>query len=405
MPHDGDRHGVGDALTAERPTAGPLTADAVAADAVAPADAAAADPLTRADGNDAPVDALLLVSFGGPEGPDDVVPFLENVTRGRGIPRERLVEVGQHYALFGGVSPINANNRALRAAIESELAAHGPKLPVYWGNRNWGPYLKDVLQQMADDGIRHALAFLTSCYSSYSGCRQYREDIARAQAAVGARAPRVDRMRHYYNHPGFLEPMIQRTAAALAKLGEEARGRAHLAFTAHSIPQTMNDGSGPGGGAYASQLAEASRIVAEGASVPAERWQLVFQSRSGPPAIPWLEPDIGDHLEALHGRGVREVVMVPIGFTSDHIEVLYDLDVQARERAATLAGMRVERAATVGTDPRFVTMVRELILERTTPSAPRVALGLQGPSHDVCPGTCCPPPVRPVGRPGPPTAA
>jgi len=360
-----------------------------------------ADPLTFGGGGDAPVDALLVVSFGGPEGPDDVVPFLENVTRGRGIPRERLVEVGKHYDLFHGVSPINAHNRALVAAVERELAAHGPKLPVYWGNRNWGPYLTDTLAQMADDGIKHALAFLTSCYSSYSGCRQYREDIQRAQAPLGERAPRVDRMRHYFNHPGFLQPMIERTAASLGKFEEAARGRAHLAFTAHSIPTTMNDGSGPAGGGYANQLAEAGRIVAEAVGVPRERWQLVYQSRSGPPAIPWLEPDIGDHIEALHGQGVREVVMVPIGFTSDHIEVLFDLDVQAQERARGLPGLRLERAATVGTDPRFVTMIRELVEERRSGSSVKPALGVLGPSHDVCPGTCCPPPAR---RPAPPPA-
>ncbi len=359
-----------------------------------------ADPLTLGRGGDDPVDAILVVGFGGPEGPDDVVPFLENVTRGRGIPRERLVEVGKHYALFGGVSPINAHNRALVAALETELATHGPKLPVYFGNRNWDPYLTDALQRMANDGIRHALAFLTSCYSSYSGCRQYREDIARAQAAVGPAAPRVDRMRHYYNHPGFLSPMIERTRATLARFEDEGRAKARLAFTAHSIPSTMNAGSGPTGGAYESQLREAARLVAEGVGVPPERWSLVFQSRSGPPAIPWLEPDIGDHLEALHGEGVREVVMVPIGFISDHIEVLFDLDVQAQERAAGLPDLRVLRAPTVGIDPRFVAMMRELVVERMTLATVRPSLGTQGPSHDVCPGTCCPPPAR---RPAPPT--
>ena len=347
-----------------------------------------------------PVDALLVVGFGGPEGPDDVVPFLENVTRGRGIPRERLAEVGKHYDLFHGVSPINAQNRALVAAVQQELDAHGPKLPVYWGNRNWKPYLADTMQKMADDGIQHALAFLTSCYSSYSGCRQYREDIARAQAAVGENAPRVDRLRQYFNHPGFLEPMIQRTAAALARFDEAARARVHLAFTAHSIPNTMNDGSGPEGGGYSRQLAEASRLVAEAVGIPAERFRLVFQSRSGPPAIPWLEPDIGDHLEALHGQGVRDVVMVPIGFISDHIEVLFDLDVQAMDRAAGLSGLHVERAATVGTDPRFVTMIRELVDERRLGSVNRLSLGVLGASHDVCPETCCPAPPR---RPAPPS--
>ncbi|MDQ6648590.1 MAG: ferrochelatase [Actinomycetota bacterium] len=339
--------------------------------------------MTAPDGSDAPYDALLLVSFGGPEGPADVLPFLQNVTRGRGIPPERLAEVGQHYDRFGGVSPINAQNRALIAAIEKELADAGVDLPVYWGNRNWAPYLPDALQQMTDDGRRRALAFFTTAYSSYSGCRQYREDIERARAEVGAAAPAVEKVRHYFNHPGFVEPMVRNTLAALDELPPEGRDRAHLAFVAHSIPMAAASSS-----MYQSQLVETAGLVAE--RLPGVHpWQLVFSSRSGPPSQPWLEPDVVDHLDVLHTHGVRDVVLVPIGFVSDHIEVLFDLDTEARERADEL-GLRLARAATVGTDPQFVAMVGELVVERMGGAADRPFLGFRGPSHDVCPLTCCP---------------
>jgi len=345
------------------------------------------DDLTAPDPSTAPYDALLLVSFGGPEGPDDVLPFLQNVTRGRGIPADRLAEVGKHYDRYGGVSPINAQNRALIAAVEKELTEAGVDLPVYWGNRNWAPYLPDALEQMAADGRRRALAFFTSAYSSYSGCRQYREDIARARAQVGERAPVVEKVRHYFNHPGFVEPMVRNTAAALDSLPAAGRGGAHLAFVAHSIPMAAASTS-----MYQSQLVETAGLVAE--RLPGVYpWQLVFSSRSGPPSQPWLEPDIVDHLEALHARGVTDVVLVPIGFVSDHVEVLFDLDTEARERAAEL-GLRLVRAATVGTDPQFVAMVRELVVERISGSWERPFLGFRGPSHDVCPLTCCPPPRR-----------
>jgi len=348
-----------------------------------------------------PYDALLLVSFGGPEGPDDVIPFLQNVTRGRGIPPERLADVGQHYHLFDGVSPINAQNRELLAAIRAELADHALVLPVYWGNRNWAPYLEDALTEMAEDGARRALVLVTSAYASYSGCRQYRENLADARAAVGARAPELDKLRHYFNHPGFIEPMVERTLEALAALPAQTRAGAHLAFCTHSIPTAQAATSGPAGDAYVTQHLETAGLVADGVERRTGRrhpWRLVFQSRSGPPSQPWLEPDVSDHLTDLHAQGVPSAVLVPIGFVSDHMEVRYDLDTEAMARAGEL-GLPVTRAATVGADPRFVAMVRELVLERAgaASGAPpeRCALGRLGPSHDVCPAGCCPNPRAP----------
>jgi protoporphyrin/coproporphyrin ferrochelatase len=351
-----------------------------------------------------PYDALLLLSFGGPEGPDDVIPFLENVTRGRGIPRERLKEVGQHYYLFGGVSPINGQNRALLDALREDFAAHGLDLPVYWGNRNWAPYLTDTLRTMVKDGRRRIAVLATSAYASYSGCRQYRENLADALAALeaeGADLPRVDKLRHYFNHPGFVRPMAEGVVAALADLPEDVRTGAHIAFTTHSIPDAAADSSGPqdahgDGGAYVAQHLAVAELVADavrdatGADHP---WQLVYQSRSGAPHVPWLEPDICDHLEALHGRGVPAVVMAPIGFVSDHMEVLYDLDTEAKEKAGEL-GLPVRRSPTVGADPRFAAAVRELVLERAAAErgedTTRCALGALGASHDLCPAGCCP---------------
>jgi ferrochelatase len=350
-----------------------------------------------------PYDALLLVSFGGPEGPAEVMPFLERVTRGRGVPRARLEEVAQHYLHFGGVSPINAQNRELMAAIAKDLADHDLDLPVYWGNRNWHPFLSDTLRAMADDGVRRAAAFVTSAYSSYSGCRQYLEDIAAARQQVGGRAPQVDKLRHYFNHPGFVEPMIRNTVHALAQL-DAAAAAAPLAFVTHSIPHAMNDTSGPHGGAYVAQHRETARLVAEGVTTATGRatgrehqWDLVYCSRSGPPSHAWLEPDIVDHLSALRAEGTRAAVMVPIGFVSDHMEVKYDLDLEAADHAARI-GLRIVRAATVGTDPPFVAMIRELLLERVGDppvggtADRRRALGMLGPSHDLCPLGCCPAP-------------
>lgn len=333
-------------------------------------------------------DAILLVSFGGPEAPDEVIPFMENVTRGRDIPRARLEEVSQHYFSFGGRSPINDQNRALQAALQELLAAEGPALPVYFGNRNWHPLLPDTLARMRDDGVGRAICFVTSAYSSYSGCRQYRENLAEARAEV-ERAPELDKLRVYYNHPGFLEPQVDFILAALEELPKPARDGANVVFTTHSIPRTMSRHCD-----YEAQHYEACRIVmellAERAPLPdgAERpWQLVFNSRSGPEFVPWLEPDINDHLADLAKQGVSGAVCVPIGFISDHMEVIYDLDVEAVETAEEL-GLPFARAATVGTDPRFVAMVRELVLERAE-DAPARSLGTRGPNHDACPVDCC----------------
>ncbi len=336
-------------------------------------------------------DALLVVSFGGPEGPGDVLPFLENVLRGRNVPRERMLEVAEHYQHFGGVSPINAQNRALIAALEIELQEHGIELPIYWGNRNWRPLLPDTLRQMTADGVRRALAFFTSAYSSYSGCRQYRENIAQAQEVVGPAAPCVDKLRVFFNHPGFVETMIERTAEAFEKIPAARRNAAKLVFTAHSIPLSMAQGC-----RYEEQLREASRLVAAGVDRP-DDWSLVYQSRSGPPSQPWLGPDIGDWLREAAAAGAQDVVVVPIGFISDHLEVIYDLDTEA-QRIAHEFGVNLVRAATAGTHPRFISMIHELIVERmgteSGESVERVAIGALGPSHDVCPADCCPAPRR-----------
>jgi ferrochelatase len=324
-------------------------------------------------------DALLVVSFGGPEGMDDVMPFLENVTRGRNVPPERLDEVAHHYALFDGVSPINAQNRALIEALGPELAAHGIELPIYFGNRNWHPFLADTLREMAEDGVERALAFFTSAYSSYSGCRQYREDLFNAQQQVGRGAPEVLRTRSFFNHPGWIEANADHVRRAIADL--DGGGGPHLAFTAHSIPLAMARAC-----RYVDQLRESSRLVAE--SVGCADWELVYQSRSGPPHVPWLGPDIIDHLAAARSRGVEHVVISPIGFVSDHLEVLYDLDVEARDTAAEL-GLRLVRASSASTHPAFVRMIRELVEERLGRSSGRAVVGRYAPSHDTCPVDCC----------------
>jgi ferrochelatase len=325
-------------------------------------------------------DALLIVSFGGPEGPDDVMPFLENVTKGREVPRQRLLEVAAHYQRFGGISPINAEVRRLITALEALLGREGPPLPVYWGNRNWHPMLADTVARMADDGVAHALAFVTSAFSSYSGCRQYLEDLATARASVGPSAPVLEKLRVFFNHPGFIDAVVSRAEAAASQLHDP-----HLVFTAHSIPLSMAATSD-----YELQLNEASRLVAErvGGGRP---WTLAYQSRSGSPMQPWLEPDISDHLDALAVQGVTSVVIVPIGFVSDHMEVIYDLDVVAAERAAA-AGLAIRRAATAGDHPSFVGMIRELAMERIAPSdVPPRSLGTLGPRLGECEEGCCPP--------------
>lgn len=320
-------------------------------------------------------DALLVVSFGGPEGMDDVMPFLENVTRGRNVPRERLTSVAQHYEMFGGVSPINRQNRNLIEALKEELRVNGPALPIYWGNRNWDPLLADALREMASDGIRNALAFVTSAYGSYSSCRQYQENIAAAQAEVGPDAPRVEKLRAFYNHPLFVEANVERIRAACRDVTPS-----HVAFTAHSIPESMAAHC-----EYEEQLEETARLIAEDLSVT--NWKVVYQSRSGSPAQPWLGPDICDHLRELDQAGVKDVVVAPIGFVSDHMEVVYDLDVEAQQLAGEL-GMKMVRAATAGTHPSFVKMVRELILERVD-NAPARFLGSRGAAHSICPADCC----------------
>ncbi len=319
---------------------------------------------------DSPYDAVLVVSFGGPEGPDEVIPFLENVLRGRNVPRERMLAVAEHYRHFGGVSPINQQNRALVAALREELKAHGPDLPVYWGNRNWHPMLPATLAQMRADGLRRVLAFVTSAYSSYSGCRQYREDIERARVEIGEGAPMVDKLRVFYNHPGFIEPMVEHARAALAQF--PAGSDVAVVYTAHSIPLAMANTS-----AYVQQLEETVRLVSKGLGRSGD--PLVYQSRSGAPGQPWLEPDIGEWLRA---QRPAQVVIVPSGFISDHMEVLYDLDTEARAICDEL-GLHMVRAATAGTHSCFVQMIRELILER-----------IENPRRDICAPDCCPGRVR-----------
>jgi protoporphyrin/coproporphyrin ferrochelatase len=328
-----------------------------------------------------PYDALLLVSFGGPEGPEDVLPFLENVTRGKNIPADRLRQVAERYQLWGGISPINEQNRAMLAALVAELNAHGPQLAVYWGNRNWHPLLADVLAQMAEDGIRNALALVTSAFGSYPGCRQYSEDIDRAWQEVGQSAPRVDKLRLYYNHPGFVEAMADRVWDALEELPAERRPVAELIFTAHSLPLTMARTS-----PYQSQLAEAGRLVAE--RLGRARWHLAYQSRSGRPSEPWLEPTLDETLRKLAGGKSRDVVLAPIGFVCEHMEVVYDLDVDA-DRLCQELGLNMVRSGVVACHARFIKMIRELVLERMTPSAERLSLGKQGPWPDQCPNDCC----------------
>jgi len=346
----------------------------------------------------APYDGIVLLSFGGPEKPDDVMPFLDNVTRGRGIPRDRLEAVAEHYHHFGGRSPINDQNRDLQAALRAELDARGLDLPLLWGNRNWDPYLTDTLRAAGAGGAARLCVVVTSAYSSYSGCRQYREDIAASLlelAAAGGPVPEVDKIRHYYNHPGFVAAAADAVRRALADLPERARDGARLVYVTHSVPTAMNDVAGPAGNAYVRQHEDVSAAVAAAASGPGGRaleWDLVYCSRSGPPSQPWLEPDVNDHLRALHAAGVPGVVVVPIGFVSDHMEVVYDLDTEARETAEEL-GLQFVRAATAGTHPRFVAGLVDLVLERAAlargESPDQPASGALGPSWAVCPVGCC----------------
>ena len=309
-------------------------------------------------------DALLLVSFGGPEGMDDVIPFLENVLRGRNVPRERMLQVAHHYELFAGVSPINQQNRDLIAALKKELETNGPRLPIYWGNRNWHPMLPDTVERMAADGVENALAFVTSAYSSYSSCRQYLQNISDAQAKVGPRAPRIEKLRVFYNHRLFIEANVDHVRAVW-------QHRAHLVFTAHSIPESMAANCD-----YAAQLVETGGLIARALNI--QNWALVYQSRSGSPSQPWLGPDVSDHLRVLADQGVKDVVVAPIGFVSDHMEVVYDLDYEAQKVAREL-GINMVRARTAGTHPAFVKMIRELMLERINNEVP----------VNICAPDCC----------------
>ncbi len=324
--------------------------------------------------------ALLIVSFGGPEGPDDVMPFLRNVLSGKNVPEIRMLEVAEHYQRFGGVSPINAQNRDLIAALEQEFRSSEIELPIYFGNRNWHPFLADTLLQMKADGIRDALAFFTSTTSCYSGCRQYRENIFEAQQQIGSGAPRIHKLRMPFNHPSFIEAAAERLQVAMDELNPQHSSGIYVLFTAHSIPKTMADGC-----QYERQLQESSRLVAEYSNI--KNWSLVYQSRSGPPMQPWLEPDVRDYLDELNAQRINQIVIMPIGFVSDHMEVMFDLDVEAREKCAEL-GINMVRASTVGTHPKFVSMIRELILERAY-DLQRRAIGKLPASHDVCPPDCC----------------
>lgn len=325
-------------------------------------------------------DAILLVSFGGPEGPNDVIPFLENVLRGRNVPRERMLQVAEHYQQFGGVSPINEQNRQLISSLNREFREHGPDLPIYWGNRNWHPLLADTIRQMRVDGIKQALAFVTSAYSSYSSCRQYRENIAEAQTAVGDGAPRIDKLRPFYNHPLFVQANLERISRALEQIPNTRLDTTEIIFTAHSIPESMAINC-----AYAQQLSELSSLIAK--RLNHERYRNVYQSRSGSPMQPWLGPDICDYLRTLTTERVTDVVVAPIGFVSDHMEIIYDLDTQAQQVCGEL-GINMVRAATVGTHPLFVKMIRELVIERLEDAEPKAVASLP-PLPQVCAVDCC----------------
>ncbi|MFZ0146022.1 MAG: ferrochelatase [Candidatus Sulfotelmatobacter sp.] len=336
-------------------------------------------------------DAILVVSFGGPESKEDVIPFLENVLRGRNIPRERMLTVAEHYYHFEGKSPINQQTRELIAALQAELGRNGPKLPVYWGNRNWHPLLPEALRQMKQDGIGRALAFVTSAYSSYSGCRQYREDIARAQSQVGPGAAEVEKLRAFFNHPAFIEATVERVDEALRAIPEDARENVQIVYLAHSIPIAMADTCD-----YVKQLEEVRRLVS--GALGHQDDVLVYQSRSGAPGQPWLGPDILEYLRRVKAEKLASaVVLAPISFVSDHMEVLYDLDIEARQLCDSL-GLPMARAKTVGVHPKFIGMIRELILERMNPGSERRALGSLGARADDCADDCCPALQRPLGK-------
>ncbi|HEY2041142.1 MAG TPA: ferrochelatase [Jatrophihabitans sp.] len=339
-------------------------------------------------------DAFLLLSFGGPQGPDEVMPFLRNVTAGRGIPDERLAEVAEHYLHYGGVSPITSQNEELLAAVRAEFDRRGITLPTYFGNRNWHPLLADTARSMVTDGIEHALVLTTSATGSYSGCRQYREDLARVTDELAGTAPRFSKLRHYFDHPGFITANVDGVRAAIAQLPDEDRDTARLVFTAHSVPVSMNDTAGPSGGLYLAQHQATARLVAAAVRGPGAEFDLVWQSRSGPPQVPWLAPDINDHLRTIAESGASAVVLAPTGFVSDHMEVVWDLDNEARDTAAEL-GLRFVRAATAGSHPAFVSGLVDLVEEQLIGRAPE-SLSQLGVCGVNCPSNCCPAPRRPA---------
>ncbi|MGB9252587.1 MAG: ferrochelatase [Mycobacterium sp.] len=306
-------------------------------------------------------DAVLLLSFGGPEGPEQVRPFLENVTRGRNVPAERLDDVAQHYLHFGGVSPINGINRDLAAQLQAVL-----DVPVYFGNRNWEPYVEDVVATMRDNGIRRAAVFTTSAWSGYSGCTQYSEDLDRARRAAGPGAPELIKLRRYFDHPLFVEIFADNVVAAARTVPKDAR----LVFTAHSVPVAADDRLGPK--LYSRQVRYAAGLVAAAAGYA--DYDLAWQSRSGPPQVPWLEPDVADHIVALTEAGIRSVIVCPIGFVADHIEVVWDLDTELREQADA-AGVALARAGTPNADPRFARLAVDLIDELRCGRAPARVIG------------------------------
>lgn len=347
-------------------------------------------------------DAILLAGFGGPEGQDDVIPFLRNVTRGRGIPDERLEEVAHHYRHFGGVSPINEHNRQLKAALEAELARRGVDLPVIWGNRNWDPYLNDAVREANDRGFTKLIAIATSAYSSYSSCRQYREDYADALEDAGLSGVlQIDKVRQFFDHPGFVTPFVEGLRDGLAKLEAERPGlnrttEVEVLFATHSIPTADAAKSGPAergfgeGGAYAAQHLAVAEVVMREAGAADVPWQLVYQSRSGPPSQPWLEPDVNDAIAELPAAGRKAVVIVPLGFVSDHMEVMWDLDEEAMETAEE-HGLAAVRVPTPGVHPAYVAGLVDLVMERVngTPTAERPHLTDLGPWYDTCRPGCC----------------
>jgi ferrochelatase len=347
-------------------------------------------------------DAILLAGFGGPEGQDDVIPFLRNVTRGRGIPDERLEEVAVHYRHFGGVSPINEHNRELKAALEAELARRGVDLPVIWGNRNWDPYMNDAVREAGERGFTNLIALATSAYSSYSSCRQYREDFADALEDTGlSGVVRIDKVRQFFDHPGFVRPFVEGVRDALASLEADHAGldratEVEVLFATHSIPTTDAAKSGPAergfgeGGAYAAQHRAVAEVVMAEAGAEDVPWQLVYQSRSGPPTQPWLEPDVNDAIAELPAAGRKAVVIVPLGFVSDHMEVMWDLDEEAMATAAE-HGLAAVRVPTPGVHPAYVAGLVDLVMERVNgaPAAERPHATDLGPWYDVCRPGCC----------------